>query len=242
VRQPEGAPRAPLARWVGALVTGIVALACGGGSEEVRPELPVPPPAGWTAERVPAAEILGAADLSCSSGDRSQVWNKDGTFLVTRPDAKFGGTWQLVDGDIVYVTPGPMARCSAARFLLDPQGEPLALLCAEGPLGCGGEVRWAVEVADAGGGTEAVEAVARIAASVDASFGPGVVISADQPAQPVRGVAVRFRGSDGSARRLAEHLGILLEAASGAAAPVRADPRAASPVVVDVGEGVRASR
>jgi hypothetical protein len=224
-------------RCVGAVVGGIAALACGGGGapEEPAPVVPPAPPPGWTARMVPAAEVLGTTDRTCSVEPRSLVWRSDGSFLTTRPDAKFGGTWRLVDGDIVYVTPGPLPRCTAARFLLDDQGGLHTLLCAEGPVGCVGEVRWAVEVVDAGGGPEAVEAVARVAASADPSFGPGVVVPGGVVRQKEQGLMVRFRGTDGAARRLAEHLGTLLEAASGTPTPVRGDPKAKSPVMVDVG-------
>ncbi|MEZ4238253.1 MAG: hypothetical protein R3F59_19300 [Myxococcota bacterium] len=187
-------------------------------------------PAGWTATLVPASEVL-TAEVRCEVGAQHTVWRPDGTFEVVRPDAKYGGTWKLVDNDIVYVTSGPMApRCSAARYLRDGD-RIVGLLCGEGPMSCGGQHRWTVEVVDAGAGPEAVEAAARALATLEGSaLGEGWVVAGPPRARPLRDTVVRFRSEDGAARRLAERVAAVLGPVT-----LRPDPASRSPVLVEVG-------
>ncbi|HHO49607.1 MAG TPA: hypothetical protein ENK18_01760 [Deltaproteobacteria bacterium] len=207
-------------------------------SDPMQPHPLVDPPASWTAALRPAGEVLRRADLTCEGGGTRIAWRKDLSFEMATPRAKFGGTWRFVDGDIIYLTDGPVGepRCTAARFLGDPVE---ALLCGEGVIGCGSDLAWAIEVIDAGAGEAAQQLVGRALSAVEPGYGEGVVFKGGSAPSRVQGVAVHYRlpvqGGAGP-RELAEHVADVLDRdLETGPVTVQQDRDATSPIVVLVG-------
>ena len=233
---------------VAAAVAVALALACGAPPPDPNaPHAVAEAPAAFGRTIVAARKRLGKTpQMRCGTGSHQFTWRAEGTFLAATPKAKFSGNWKVVDDDIVYITDGPATTCSSARFLLDEAGTPAALLCAEAPVGCDTEMDWAMEVVDAGGGAESAALIAGAATGIGAEYGSGLVF-AGKPQRGSEGLSVRFRNNDGPARRLAEHVALILERDLRTAdnQPVRVsvanDPEASSPVVIRVGSPLRAA-
>lgn len=206
--------------------------------DPTQPRPLVDPPASWSAELRPAGEVLKQGDFTCEGSNTRVRWGKDLSFEMTTPRAKFGGNWRFVDGDIVYLTDGPIGepRCTSARFVGDPV---TALLCGEGTVSCGAEIPWAIEVIDAGAGADAQLLVGRALAAVDPSHGQGLVIKGSTAPSGAPGVAVRYRlpVEGGTApRELAEHVADVIDRdLQTGPVTVQQDRSATNPVVVLVG-------
>ncbi len=195
-------------------------------------------PASWTAPLRPAGDLLRVEDRTCGGGEARVRWSRDLSFEMSTPRAKFGGSWRFVDGDIVYLTEGPIGepRCTSARFVGDPFE---ALTCGEGVIGCDRDVPWAIEVLDAGAGAGAGELVARALVRISEHYGAGVVIEGPEAPGTTQGVEVRYRlpiQGGPLPRELAEHVADLIDRdLQTGPVTVQQDRSATSPVVVWMG-------
>ncbi|MBX2799225.1 MAG: hypothetical protein KTR31_16240 [Myxococcales bacterium] len=224
-----------------ALLLALVGAACTSapGPAAPAPESGIPsPPPSFGARLTPAGAALAASPRACTSGEVSLSFEPDNSFTATAGEAEFSGRWEASEGDVLFDTEAPIRsdRCSFARWLSAGGGH--VLVCAEGPLGCGLEATWVVEVVDLGAEPGGIERVAGVLTGIDEAYGPGMVVRGTGGATRGDGVTITYRappGGGASTRQLARHIADLVGTRlSTGRLKVVQDRSASSPVVVQV--------